>query len=189
VHHFGPVGLANGLVIFADKETGTLWDHFTGEAFDGPLSGEQLEVWPVTMTTVRAALAKHPDLLFFASPFRSFRKWLAIHLYPRFIHGRVWLPPPFLMTMSSDVDPRLDRLTQGLGVVAGREARFYPISSLPAAGVDEEFAGRILQVQRGDLDGVPHATWQDGGEAPMQLLTRWYGFAFSYPGCGVFQHP
>lgn len=180
------MGLANGLAIFGDKETGTLWDHFTGEAFAGPLSGRQLEVWPVTMTTAPAALAVDPRILLFASPYHSFQKWLAMRLYPRFIHGRVWLPPPFLRTMSGDVDPRLDRLTQGLGVVAGREARFYPIANIPAGGVDDEWGGRILHIQRGELDGVPLATWRNGGEQPMQLLTRWYGFAFSYPGCAVF---
>jgi hypothetical protein len=26
--------------------------------------------------------------------------------------------------------------------------------------------------------------WSDG-EVPMQLLSRWYGFAFTYPGCRI----
>jgi hypothetical protein len=124
IHHFGAVGLANGLAIFGDAETGTMWDHFTGEAFAGPLKGRQLEVWPVNMTTVAAALEHYPDLKLFTSSFRSFRKWLAMRLYPRFIQGNVWLPPPFLLTMSGKIDPRLDRLTQGLGVVAAGKACF-----------------------------------------------------------------
>jgi len=37
-----------------DEETESLWDHITGECFDGPLIGERLAFWGVEMTTVEA---------------------------------------------------------------------------------------------------------------------------------------
>jgi len=39
VHHFSAGGLYNGLVLLIDDETRTYWDHITGEAVHGPLSG------------------------------------------------------------------------------------------------------------------------------------------------------
>jgi hypothetical protein len=173
-------------VILGDAETGSHWDHFTGEAFDGPLLGSRLEVWPVAMTTVGAALHAAPQLRLYRSPLRSFQKWLAMRLYPHFIQGKVWLPPPFLRTMSGPVDPRLDRLTQGLGVVVGGRACFYPLGAIPPQGFEDDWNGRTLRLTLGQIDRVPRAEWQDGDAPPMQLLTRWYGFSFTYPGCRIF---
>ncbi len=138
------------------------------------------------MTTVAAALAESPDITVTASTYRSLQRKLAQALYPNFIHGKVWLPGFAYASMSAPVDARLDRLTQGLGVVAGRGARFYPMRSIPAQGIDDDWDGRALHVSRRPIDGVPFARWADTGDEPMQLLTRWYGFSFTYPGCDVF---
>ena len=45
---------------------------------------------------------------------------------------------------------------------------------------------RPIKIERSAIDGVPKATWLDNGEVPMQLLTRWYGFSFTYPGCLIY---
>lgn len=189
VHHFGAVGFSNGLAVLADLETGSRWDHITGECFDGPLAGSQLDVWPVWMTTVEAVQSAHPNLDVSLSGYRSLKKMLAQWLYPHFIHGRVLFPWFFHVSLSEPVDPRLDKMTQGLGVIVGRQAKFYPINSIPADGIMDEWHGHVLCVKCGFLDGVPRAAWQDTGEQPMQLLTRWYGFAFTYPGCEVYSSP
>lgn len=186
VHHFGPIGLINGLAVLADRETRTHWDHITGEAFAGPLSGHQLEVWPIRMTTVAAALVESRDIIISISMHRSLKSRLAQRLYPRFILNKVWLPLPFYASMSGPIDPRLDKLTQGLGVILGRKAKYYPMSSIPLNGLEDDWQGRILCVERGPIDKVPHAAWKDTGEQPMQLLTRWYGFAFTYPNCEIY---
>jgi len=36
---------------FADRETGTRWQQETGEAFEGPLKGSRLEIYPFLITT------------------------------------------------------------------------------------------------------------------------------------------
>ena len=123
IHHFGAIGLTNGLAVLGDRETRTHWDHITGEAFKGKLAGVQLDVWSIQMTTVAAALAENPEIIALPSPFRTFRWWLAQKLYPRFIHDKVWLPAPFYLSMTAPIDPRLDRLTQGLGVVADKNVQ------------------------------------------------------------------
>ena len=112
---------------------------------------------------------------------------IAQKLYPAFIHERVWLPKFFHASMNSPIDPRLDKLTQGLGVVVGSQTKYYPMNSIPASGLDDPWLGRTLRIARGPIDGVPHARWSDSGEEPMQLLTRWYGFSFTYPKCEIYQ--
>lgn len=186
VHHFGAIGLTNGLAILADRETRTHWDHITGEAIAGPLTGSQLEVWSFHMTTVAAALAHQPDITVSSSTYRGFRRKVAERLYPHFIHGNVWLPGFFYASMSKPVDPRMDGLAQGLGVIVGKGAKFYPMARIPRSGLEDHWQGRMLQVQPGIIDGVPRAHWQDTKEEPMQLLSRWYGFSFTYPQCEIF---
>ncbi len=187
VHHFGAVGLTNGLAILADHETRTHWDHITGEALTGTLAGYQLEVFPVHMTTVAAALAEHPDITISLSTHPGFRRKLAQRLYPRFIHDKVWLPGFFYASMNEPIDPRLDKLTQGLGVIVGKKVKYYPVSRITADGIQDHWLGRILCVKRNPISGVPYASWQDTNEEPMQLLSRWYGFSFTYPQCEIYE--
>ena len=171
----------------ADEETRTLWDHITGEAFEGPLAGERLDWWPIRVTTTSAALAEWPSLPLLVSDYRSVAQLVMGRVKPKKIHTKGWLPPGFRATMSAPVDARLDELAQGLGVIVDDQARFYPLDRLPESGLEDVWGERIMQITRGALDGVPAANWADGkdGEIPMQLLSRWYGFVFTYPGCGI----
>ena len=187
VHHFGAIGLTNGLAILADRETRTHWDHITGASLKGPLAGCQLELFPVHMTTVAAALAEHPHITISPSNYRSLRRKLAQRLYPHFIHGKLWLPGFFYASMNEPIDPRLDKLTQGLGVVVGKQAKYYPLDRIPLSGIQDQWQGRILWIERGKVDGVPHAKWLATNEEPMQLLSRWYGFSFTYPQCDIYE--
>jgi|RhiMetdeSRZDD1v2_1073273.scaffolds.fasta_scaffold152035_3 uncharacterized protein DUF3179 len=186
IHHFRPYGLLNGLVILIDQETHSLWDHITGKAIDGSLKGYQLEVWPIRFITVVSALREYPDIEISMSTYRSIRKWFAATLYPKFIHARVLLPFFFRWTMQSKPDPRLPELTQGLGVVVDGRAKYYPLSVIPSDGLQDRWLNRTLRVQRSQMDNVPQAFWNDTNEQPMQLLTRWYGFAFTYHDCEIY---
>lgn len=187
VHHFGAIGVINGLAVLADRESRTQWDHITGEAFAGPLAGQRLEVWPVRMTTAQAARREHPGLIVHRSQDHGLLPRIAQRLYPRFIYSPVWLPPPFYASMSREIDPRLPRLAQGLGVIVGSKARYYPMSAIPMEGFDDAWGAGTLHIARGALDGVPLAAWKDTGELPMQLLSRWYGFSFTYPDCEIYE--
>jgi hypothetical protein len=76
--------------------------------------------------------------------------------------------------------------TQGLGVIAGDEACFFPVDRLarPATVV---LGGRRLRVYRGEDDDVPTADPLDGKERPFQVYTRWYGFSFTFPECEIYE--
>jgi hypothetical protein len=176
----------NGLVVLIDKETCSLWDHITGEAIEGKLKGYRLDVWPIHLTTVRGAWSEYPNIEISLSSYHSIRKWFAGTLYPKFVHTKVLLPFFFRSTMQRDPDPRLPELTQGLGVIVDGKAKYYPLSTISSHGIVDRWLNRTLRVECNKNDGVPHAFWNDTNDQPMQLLTRWYGFAFTYPDCEIY---
>ena len=170
-----------------DMETNSRWDHITGEAFEGLLVGEKLDVYPIRITTVEAALTEIPNVEIYFSAYFSIWWWINRKWYPRFIKAKkLVIPPVFYLSMSHPIDPRLPHQEQGLGVIVGKHARYYPVKSIPRNGIEDNWNGRILYVKLNELDGVPYAIWKNTDERPMQLLTRWYGFSFTYPRCEIW---
>jgi hypothetical protein len=146
------------------------------------------------LTTVEAASIERPELRVWVSGYRTIKQAAFNRIHRRKINTGGWLPPPFRFTMSAPIDDRLDKMTQGLGVIVDERGKFYPMNALMNGPVDDKWEQGTLRVSRGEIDGVPHAIWVDDGgpserEPPMQLLTRWYGFAFTWPGCAIFEPP
>ena len=63
VHWFAEHGLYDGLFLMRDEESGTYWNHMTGEAVYGPKVGSALEVSYLRQTTVAQILGQDPDAL------------------------------------------------------------------------------------------------------------------------------
>ncbi|VAW32339.1 hypothetical protein MNBD_CHLOROFLEXI01-1062, partial [hydrothermal vent metagenome] len=151
--------------------------------------------WHVALTNVEAELAHNPNAILLKSNYRSLIKML-MALASKWLSGgrstinreKTVLPPRFRGSMSKKIDARLPEGEQGLGVTDGRNiGKFYPMRLLPKGQVVADvWRGRTLLIERGAIDGVPSAKWADGGE-PMQLLSRWYGFSFTYPGCDIYE--
>lgn len=61
---FGTSGqLFNSALVMYDRQTESLWSHFTGEAVVGHLTGEQLETFPVATVSWSSFRDAHPDAL------------------------------------------------------------------------------------------------------------------------------
>lgn len=195
MHWFGVPGIANGLAVLRDEESNSLWDHITGECFEGPLTGTKMDFWPVSLTNVSAELEAHPDSTIYHStdlPFwsRMMRMFMSLFFGKDLIESRgARLMPDFRRSMHREIDPRQPEMAQGLGVIwANNEGKFYPMHLLPKGGqIEDVWNGRVLTIERGEKDGVPFARWKDSNEPPMQLLTRWYGFSFTYPDCEIYE--
>ena len=219
-HHFAARGLYNGLVLLGDRESGSFWDHITGECVHGPLKGYQLEVRPLLHTNVRQALATHPDAQVAISRQSLKQRVMARITEQGRKSKRGFLPPGFKKTMGEE-DTRRPSMEVGLGVWTDATHRFYPLETLRALGstLIDELDGRRLLVYIDPISSTPAAlyteatqcNWQDdtlhldtgeiirGGvlydapgaaqeiTRPMQLFTRWYGFAFTFPGCEVYE--
>lgn len=175
-----------------DEETQSLWDHITGECFEGSLTGNQLSFWPVYLTTVLAERTQHPETILLQSNHRSLQSLFLDKVLIRqgVIHKeKTILAPNFRRSMSGEIDARLPEHEQGLGIMSEQnEGKFYPMKVIPKTGIiEDKWQGRKLVIERNALDGVPFARWVDADEPPMQLLTRWYGFSFTYPNCEIYE--
>ena len=60
---FERVALRGSNFVMRDSETGSRWQQLTGECFDGPLKGRQLEMIPFLLTTWGEWRSKHPGTL------------------------------------------------------------------------------------------------------------------------------
>lgn len=217
VHHFEYRGLYDGVTILADRETGTIWNHITGEAMYGPLAGSKLPTSNLLHTTVKQALRSFPDLE------------IAISDRPIAARTSRWSPwaekIPILGdrlrgTMATE-DMRRPTMDLGLGIWTERTRRYYPMETVVEQGsaVLDRLDGRGLVVyfdpEARALGAfymeAESATWEedvlrfDNGaymthgilydargaqltiERPLQLFTRWYGFALTFPGTEIYE--
>ncbi len=219
LHYFGARGLYDGLFLLGDHETGSYWNHITGECMHGPLKGQRLPVFELRQMTAAQALAAHPEARFAHSQPSLLARFFTRAMRFRLTTRRGFLPPHFRSTMGA-ADERRPRMDMGLGVWTDGARRYYPLAGLRAQGgaLVDEFDGRSLLLYIDPLSRVPGAfyttatavSWQgdelhldsggvvrngmlynEQGERqpaarPLQLFTRWYGFAYTFPGCEIY---
>lgn len=156
--------------------------------------GERMDFWHVPLTTVAAELAKNPQAILLKSDYNTLFMQFMMWVHSSFSGGsslinreKSKIPPHFRFSMSKAIDGRLPKDMQGMGVIGDDDTgKFYPLHLLPKGEkVTDVWNGRTLHIERGEIDGVPTAHWVDGGQ-PMQLLSRWYGFSFTYPNCEIY---
>ena len=141
-HSFAEHGLYDGLFLMRDEETGTFWDHLTGEAVYGPGVGKVLEVANLLHSRADQVLANYPDALIALSD-RSIRT--NEDMEPRSLLQRVRgsLSRMFSSTVEEE-DSRLPTMDIGLGLWLGEEARYYSYDRVVAEdrAVLDTFQGR-----------------------------------------------
>ncbi|MDR6227213.1 DUF3179 domain-containing (seleno)protein [Desmospora profundinema] len=188
LYHFTCVGVYNGMALLRDDETGSYWDHISGECLHGPNKGEVMELIPVEHITVEQALKRWPDLKISYSIQPWHRRWILEPVMNLF-GDRGIFPPKFRLSMGKK-DTRLPEMVSGLGVHTKKTKRFYTIGTIQEAGgeLKDRVDGRPVTVSL-SLDGYPQAVFDGSEEKPMQLYCRWYGFSFTFPGCELFGEP
>jgi hypothetical protein len=184
--HLSAGGLANGVVLARDDETGSYWD-VTGAAVAGPLAGRSLPTWPLERTNAAAALREEPDLPLARSNPGAYGTWWSrvVRSVARDPDG--YLPPFFRRTLGES-DPRREELELGLGVVVDGLARFYPAAELADLGagvLEDSFVASRVTIEKSG-DGATWAAVEADGSRPFQVWGRWYGFAATFSGCDVF---
>lgn len=172
VHWFAEQGLYDGLFLMKDDETGTFWDHMTGEAVYGPLVGETLPVQGLVQSTVAQVLQNHPEARVTLSDqaIRSDDDMKVDGLLAG-IRGR--LNRMFQSTVAED-DTRRPQMDMGLGLWNDDGARYYPLEDVRAAGrfvVDDFGAGRVVvMIDPANFILSAFATDAEGGEWDGRVL-------------------
>jgi hypothetical protein len=129
--HFDPEAVWRENMVMRDRETGTLWQHATGEALVGPLAGSALDVLGGRLMTWGAWRTDHPETTLTRDP--TDREWRGV--LSKETTSRVLADGGLLTTFVSRLarrDDRLGPLTEVVGVEVDGNARAYPLAVLEA---------------------------------------------------------
>lgn len=218
VHHFESRGLYDGLSTLWDEETGSIWNHITGEAVHGPLKGYRLPVYNLLHMNAESALATYPDLQVAISdrPMREVKG----RNYVQRLFDRFRALSDRLQGTIREEDERRPTMEVGIGIWTEESAKYFPLAVIVEAGevMVDELNGRAVVLYVDPSSRAPaafyaetkSAAWVegelrlDGGaslregklyaadgerlevERPLQLFTRWYGFALTFPETEVY---
>lgn len=162
VLEFGTSGmLFNSALVMYDRQTESLWSHFTGEAVIGHLAGEQVEVLPVATVAWADWRDAHPDGLVLSRD-TGFDREYGRNPYPGYDDVD---SSPFLF--DGEVDGRLAAMERVVGVERGGEAVAVRLDELADRGVIEvDLAGTrlVVWVLPGAVSALDAGSVADGRE-------------------------
>ena len=161
---FGTSGLLlNSSLVMYDRQTETLWSHFTGAGIVGELTGEELDTLPAATVAWSTWRDANPDGLVLSRD-TGFDRAYGRNPYPGYDDVN---SQPFLF--NGEVDGRYTAMTRIVGIERDGEALGVPLASLQETGVVEsELAGDALVVfwtpgTASALDGFEVAEGDDVG--------------------------
>jgi len=122
---FGTFGLLwNSSLVMYDRQTETLWSHFTGEGIIGELTGEELEAFPLSTVAWNTWRDANPDGLVLSQD-TGFDRSYGRNPYPGYDNVE---STPFLF--EGDVDGRYTAMTRIIGAEHGENAIGVPLDNL-----------------------------------------------------------
>lgn len=212
--HFEFRGLFNGVSLLWDRETGSYWHHVTGKALDGPMKGRQLPMYNLLLATADQALEGDPDLSVAISD-REIRKgsrWSPLtdrvgmlsDRLRRTIRGEdprrpemdiglgVWTNDAqryFPMEVVNDEGGFVFDRMDGRGVLVYIEPTSNTVAALYTEATAASWDGTVLRMNNGRIvraGGLFDGDSELRAERPMQVFTRWYGFALTFPETEVY---
>jgi hypothetical protein len=151
---FGVSGLLyNSSLVMYDRQTETLWSHFTGEPLYGALGAADLVSIPATIVGFGTWRQEHPDGLVLSRNTGASRNY-GVNPYPGYDDVD---SQPFLF--EGDVDGRFTAMTRVVGIETGdgSEAAAFPLLDLRERGV--------LTTTLGDREVV--AFWVPGSTSAL----------------------
>lgn len=161
--HFEVAGVYNGMLLMSDRETGSYWDHITGECLHGEHKGIVLETLHSHLILTAEELNSNYPKSFYGLPrIGFFKRFFNIFQSKRTATtGSGFLPPFFRRSMLKN-DTRLPEMEMGLGVWGEQQtATFYPMKKIKAHGgkLVESFNNQNLLVYIAPLNGTPSAIY------------------------------
>jgi hypothetical protein len=157
---FGTSGLLyNSALVMYDRQTETLWSHFTGEAAIGHLTGEVLDVLPVSTVSWEDWREANPDGLVLSRD-TGFDRSYGTNPYPGYDDID---SAPFLF--DGEVDGRLAAKERVLGIERAGDAAAVRLDTLRNDGVRELDLGSdrlVAWVLDGTTSALDAGTVSDG---------------------------
>ena len=204
--------------MLGDEETGSIWNHITGRAVYGPLEGYTLPVFNLLHMTAEQALDRYPGLSVAISdrPIRGRRGFFGSLLERVPVLGAAFrstivkedtrLPTMDIglgvWTESEALYYPMEAIQAAGGALIddfdGRRLVVYVepgVYSLDAFFTEEETVsvedsrlrvGEELVLESGVLRDASGERLEM--DRPLQLFSRWYGFALTFPGTTIYGH-
>jgi uncharacterized protein DUF3179 len=122
-------GIYNSMSMMSDYETGSVWEHVTGECIQGSLQGAQLQTQPAQYLTAAQLVEAVPDAKIALSRASLRSRLLNVLLLRRMLRPTGYMPGAFRLSMTKR-DKRLPELELGLGIWMNGQARFYPMRTI-----------------------------------------------------------
>lgn len=216
-HHFVFRGLYDGVSFLMDYRTESYWNHITGRAMYGPLQGEEMSLDNLLHMSVEQALAVYPDLRVAISdrPIRGeqSRFWPLAKQIPvlsqRFrstmagedvrrstmdVGLGVWTDEAAryypLEFVAAAGDVVIDELA-GRRLLIYLDPTGHALAALYTNATEAHWDGKTLRLDTGASIRSGVLLGPDEGrvpmERPLQLFTRWYGFALTFPDTGIYE--
>ena len=150
---FGTSGkLLNSSLVMYDRQTESLWSHFTGQAIIGHLTGEQLEFFPIQTVSFADFRERYPDGIVLSQD-TGFSRRYGVNPYAGYDNPDA---DPFLY--NGPLDSRLAAMTRVISLRGDGPAVVVPLSRLMEEMVVEfEAQGRRLV-----------AVWQPGTASALE---------------------
>ena len=168
--HFAAHGFYDVMVLIADDESKSYWNHLTGECVEGKSKGSSLKrLSALRQTTAQQALIEYPDAVYTTINMTQETNDIAEDFHKRF-----QLPdsPDYgaLYETLGAEDTRLPQYDMGLGIWTKNTQRYYPMSKLYESNsiVFDEIDGRKVIVCVDDEIGLPTAFYHDARESTQR---------------------
>ncbi len=176
VTEFGVSGLLyNSDLVFYDRATETLWDQIIAEGIVGPLTGEKLELVPITMARWSQWKSAHPDTLVLSSALGTGRDYTQDY-YAKYRQEEALMFPvsltndairPKAVVFGFDLGDKSVAITESF-LQKSPEYRYT-------------FAGRAVTVTLAD-DGSVEMQDQESGERFAAIRLFWFAWYTFHPG-------
>jgi hypothetical protein len=173
---FGVSGLLyNSDVLLYDRQTGSLWSQIEKTAITGEMQGTKLESFPMTHTTWRDWVARHPDteVLSDQTGFPMDYKTDPYFDYSR--GGKLMFPV-------AEQNSKYRRKSYVLGLEIDGQFKAYPFSELnkgPKVFIDE-FRGQKFEVRYDKKNKTASIFGEEGDELPS-LISYWFAWYAFHP--------
>jgi hypothetical protein len=153
--------LYNSALVMYDRQTESLWGHFTGDAIIGHLAGERLDVFPMSTVSWADWRDAHPDGLVLSRE-TGFERDYGRNPYPGYDEVD---SSPFLF--DGEVDGRLAAMERVVGIARDGRAVAVRLDELADRGVMEvDLAGSrvVVWVRPGTVSALDATSVAEGRE-------------------------
>lgn len=169
-------------MVMTDRETGSIWQHATGEAIDGPLKGKRLEVLPVWETQWGELQAGNPQAQYALEP----EHFSGVMPKPVLMHALQVTHVARLDGLLKQ-DLRLDAHEVVIGLAIDGEAKAYPMQALRSArSIMDRVGGINIQIDYSANGDRVIVRTQDGTSL-LYEKQWWLGWSEFHPRSAIWR--